>query len=113
MFIYLNTFKYLSSINSLQIDVETIEPPLYYSSGDEPDEDSLFYLPVAPDIDDPEGEVVPGYDVVQNTSSGNKNDDDSPDNGEPSSKKTKITDVDINGEVYNQNNLMAGWLFFK
>ena len=55
---------------------------------------------------------MPGYDVVQNTSSGNKNDDDSPDNGEPSSKKTKITDVDINGEVYNQNNLMAGWLFF-
>ena len=61
----------------------------------------MFYLQVAPDIDDPEGEVVPGYDVVQNTTSSNKNGDEIPENGEPSSKKTKITDVDINGEVYN------------
>lgn len=93
--------------DELEIDVETVEPPLYYSSGDEPDEDNLFYLPVAPDIDDPEGEVVPGYDVTQNTSSTNKNENESIENGEPRSKKTKITDVDIYGDVYNQNSLMA------
>jgi len=81
-----------------QIDVETVEAPLCYSSGDEPDDDCLFYLPVAPDIDEPEGEALHGYETVKANDS---------EEGAPPSKKTKIQDVDINGEVYDQNNLLA------
>jgi len=80
----------------LEIDVERVDKPLYYSSGDEPDDDCLYYLPVAPDIDEPEGE---GYEKT-------KPKEETPDD-EPPSKKTRITDVDINGEIYDPNNVNA------
>lgn len=102
-----------------QIDVETAEKPLYYSSGDEPDEDCLFYLPVAPEIDDPEGEMTYGYDAGKNSANENakdaaaaavvKSEESSSDiHDGPPSKKTKITDVNINGDSYNANGVLAG-----
>ena len=93
-----------------------MEKPLYYSSDDEPGDDCLFYLPVAPDIDEPEGEVVPGYDQIKppsSTSGKDKNvltdtSNEVPTEDGPPKKKTKITDVAINGDIYDQSNVMAG-----
>lgn len=92
-----------------QIDVETAEKPLYYSSGDEPDDDCLFYLPVAPEIDDPEGEMTHGYDAGKTESSKDlKIEENGTEEEGPPSKKTKITDVEINGDSYNVNGVLAG-----
>jgi len=103
-------------LDEIEIDVTTVERPLYYSSGDEPDEDSLFCLPIAPDIDEPEGEMVSAFDqhkvptmndkekaILMDTSNHSI---ESEDEGPPN-KKTKITDVVINGEVYDQNSVNA------
>lgn len=70
----------------------------------------MFYLPVAPDIDDPEGDVVPGYDQKPVTDKSVLVDNTNQKMGEngPPKKKPKITDVNINGEVYNQNSVLAG-----
>lgn len=84
----------------LEIDVERMDKPLYYSSGDEPDEDCLYYLPVAPDIDEPEGE---GY---EKTKPFIKEEPHISPEGPPR-KKTKITDVNINGEIYDPNSVNA------
>ena len=65
----------------------------------------MYYLPVAPDIDEPEGDVIPGYEQVKASGKGNSLPTAS---GEPPSKKTKITDVDINGEIYDPNSVHAG-----
>lgn len=103
-----------------EIDVETVERPLYYSSGDEPDDDCLFCLPIAPDIDEPEGEITGGCDQMKLPPM-NQNEEkekrvlvdssnhlaESEEEGGPPRKKTKIKDVVINGEIYDQNNLLA------
>ena len=47
----------------------TVERPLYYSSGEEPDDDCLFCLPIAPDIDEPESDITAPYDQLKIPSS--------------------------------------------
>lgn len=90
-----------------EIDVEAVEKPLYYSSGDEPDDGCLYYLPIAPEIDDPEGDITHGYD---NGKTG-KTDESNNGNGAvidgPPSKKTKMKDININGETYDPNAVLT------
>ena len=95
--------------------MESVEKPLYYSSGDETDTDCLYYLPVAPEIDEPEGELTHGYDTTGKPSGGNDKNGagDSAGGGEktndgPPAKKTKTKDIDINGEAYDANAIMSG-----
>jgi len=107
-----------------EIDVVSVERPSYWGSDDELDaNDCLYYLPVAPDIDDPEGEAVPGSilkaeDPLQqqalqsaaglaDITNGQAQAGTTDHTDEPSSKKTKITDVNIHGDVFNQSNVLA------
>ena len=104
--------------NNKQIDVESVERPLYYSSCDETDTDCLYFLPVAPEIDEPEGELTHGYDTGKpsdNEKSGgagggsgeNTGGEKSTSEGPPA-KKTKTKDIDINGEAYDENAILSG-----
>ena len=89
------------------------------SDDDESGEDCLYYLPVAPEIDDPEGEAVPGYPqppvneannakpLSDTTNQISTSTEESAEEGPPR-KKTKITDVSIHGEIFDENNLLAG-----
>ena len=110
----LNSFLLL-----LQIDVESVEKPLYYSSGDETDTDCLYYLPVAPEIDEPEGDLTHGYDTTGKPPGGNDKigAGESADGGAgektndgPPAKKTKTKDIDINGDAYDANAISSGKL---
>ena len=94
-----------------QIDVESVERPLYYSSGDEPDIDCLYYLPIAPEIDDPEGEITHSYDNGKTAKTDEEAGNTAINNGPPS-KKTKMKNIDINGETYDENAVLTGKILF-
>ncbi|XP_065643348.1 retinoblastoma-binding protein 5-like isoform X2 [Hydra vulgaris] len=87
----------------VEIDVISIDKPVYYSSDDDDDEDSLLYLPVAPDIDEPESDLLPGGEQL--TSMKRSSISDLPEINEPSLKKAKVTDVSINGDIYDYKNV--------
>ncbi|XP_065643236.1 retinoblastoma-binding protein 5 homolog isoform X2 [Hydra vulgaris] len=89
----------------VEIDVISIDKPVYYSSDDDDDEDSLLYLPVAPDIDEPESDLLPGGEQL--TSMKRSSISDLPETNEPSLKKAKVTDVSINGDIYDYKNVEA------
>jgi len=102
-----------------EIDVVSVARPAYLDSDDdESGEDCLYYLPVAPEIDDPEGEAVPGYPqppvneannakpLSDTTNQISTSTEESAEEGPPR-KKTKITDVSIHGEIFDENNLLA------
>merc|ERR1719505_248116 len=73
---------------------------------------------LAPEIDDPEGEAVPGYPqppvneannakpLSDTTNQISTSTEESAEEGPPR-KKTKITDVSIHGEIFDENNLLA------
>jgi len=96
-----------------EVDVESVERPLFYSSGDEPDDDCLYYLPVAPEIDEPEGEMTHGYDTGKNGGNlGNgkeagSNKSEESDSSGPPAKKTKTKDININGDGYDPKAVLS------
>lgn len=93
--------------------MESVERPLYYSSGDEPDDDYIYYLPVAPEIDEPEGELTHGYDTGKPNPGASKSGESGGeksgmDSDGPPAKKTKTKDININGEAYDPNAVVSG-----
>ena len=93
---------YLSHILISQVDVDKSAPiPAFCSSDEEEEEkDALLYLPIAPEIEDPEENWVPGVDPPpdeesplgpskRNSSANN----DYKENTSPKKKRTKTTDI--------------------
>ena len=92
-----------------QVDVTREAPIAAFCSSDEEEEDkeAVLYLPIAPEIEDPEENFVPGIDTA--TPSGADNDGetagskrssggDSKENASPSKKQKKPKTVDISLE---------------
>ena len=96
------SFTVLKLIIILKVDVDKSAPiPAFCSSDEEEEEkDALLYLPIAPEIEDPEENWVPGVDPPpdeesplgpskRNSSANN----DYKENTSPKKKRTKTTDI--------------------
>ena len=94
--------RVLKLILILKVDVDKSAPiPAFCSSDEEEEEkDALLYLPIAPEIEDPEENWVPGIDPPpdeesplgpskRNSSANN----DYKENTSPKKKRTKTTDI--------------------
>ena len=94
--------RVLKFILILKVDVDKSAPiPAFCSSDEEEEEkDALLYLPIAPEIEDPEENWVPGIDPPpdeesplgpskRNSSANN----DYKENTSPKKKRTKTTDI--------------------
>lgn len=80
-----------------EIDVDTNAPIPAFCSSDEEDEDknTLLYLPIAPEIEDPEDNWVPGVDPnpLSDDSPLKRGNDAMKDNSSPKKKKPKTVDI--------------------
>lgn len=67
----------------------------YYSSDEEKeDEDNiLLYLPIAPEVEDPEDGWNPAAELEDGSAGGNKRHQDQKENGSPKKKRTKSYDI--------------------
>nr|CAG4638405.1 EOG090X04Y3 [Cyclestheria hislopi] len=87
--------------DDLEVDVTSIEPiNAYYSSDEEKDdEDVLLYLPIAPEVEDPEDGWNPGVDGLDDSNnSGTKRSNpgqDQKENNSPKKKKPKTYDISL------------------
>jgi len=104
-------------VDDVDVDVVSVEKPFYCSSDEDEAEDNLYFLPVAPEIDDPEDEIAV-FDAEQqnmqksispqneDSAANHKNEYSMVDeNGQecPPSKRPKVVDVCINGDSFEQN----------
>jgi len=78
----------------VDVDVSTKAPIPAFCSSDEEDEDAtaLLYLPIAPEVDDPEDSFIPD----QEESSG-KRVAEQKENASPKKKRTKTVDIELSG----------------
>lgn len=76
----------------LKVDVTTIEPVTAFCSSDEEDEaNCLLYLPISPEIEEPEegwGAEVGGLDDLKRASDGKEN-------ASPKKKRAKTYDINL------------------
>ena len=76
----------------VDVDVTSKIPVAAYCSSDEEDEDknALLFLPIAPEVEDPEDGFIPDPDE-----SPNKRSFDEKENASPKKKKTKTIDIQL------------------
>lgn len=81
----------------LQVDVTTVQPiSAYYSSDEEKDdEDILLYLPIAPEVEEPEDGWNPAPEALEDqaTSGSKRAHQDQKENSSPKKKRTKSYDI--------------------
>ena len=79
------------------MDTNVPIPAFCSSDEDEEDKSALLYLPIAPEIEDPEENWIPGVDPAPEDSPLHKRSSDSAsgtkENTSPKKKKTKTTDI--------------------
>lgn len=83
----------------LKVDVTTVQPiSAYYSSDEEKDdEDILLYLPIAPEVEDPEDGWNPSAELEDGASAGTKRSShqDQKENSSPKKKRTKSYEISL------------------
>eukprot|EP00794_Sanderia_malayensis_P010824 gene10824-11976_t len=103
-------------MEDVDVDVVSVERPFYCSSDEEENDENLYFLPVAPEIDDPEGEMPtfegeqqalqkpasPKQDQMPSDTLKRRASDENGHHGS-SKKKPKVVDVHINGDSFDQN----------
>lgn len=81
------------------MDVTTVQPiSAYYSSDEEKDdEDILLYLPIAPEVEEPEDGWNPSAELEDGTTSGTKRSShqDQKENSSPKKKRTKSYEISL------------------
>ena len=91
-----------------EIDVDRNDPIPVFCSSDEEEEDknAVLYLPIAPEIEDPEENFVPGLDPsphFEDSPLKRGNSDASKENSSPKKKKTKIIDISLENAPLDGN----------
>jgi COMPASS component SWD1 len=78
------------------VDVTTVQPiSAYYSSDeDQGDEDVLLYLPIAPEVEEPEDGWNPTIEGMEDKA-GVKRSHDQKENSSPKKKRTKSYDISL------------------
>lgn len=82
--------------DDLEVDVTTVQPiSAYYSSDeDQEDEDVLLYLPIAPEVEEPEDGWNPTIEGMED-GAGVKRGHDQKENSSPKKKRTKSYDISL------------------
>lgn len=67
----------------------------YFSSDEEKDdeEDILLYLPIAPEVEDPEDGWNPAAELEESAGGNKRNNQEQKENGSPKKKRTKSYDI--------------------
>jgi len=85
--------------DDLEVDVTTVQPiHAYYSSDEEKDDqEMLLYLPIAPEVEEPEDGWNPAEGSEEGASAGNKRSShqDQKENSSPKKKRTKSYDISL------------------
>ena len=80
--------------DEIEVDKNVPIPAFCSSDEEEEDKNALLYLPIAPEIEDPEDNWVPGMDPSPHDESPHKRGHDSPkENVSPKKKKPKTIDI--------------------
>ena len=83
----------------MKVDVTTVQPiSAYYSSDEEKDdEDILLYLPIAPEVEDPEDGWNPSGELEDGAPAASKRSghQDQKENSSPKKKRTKSYDISL------------------
>ena len=82
-----------------KVDVTTVQPiSAYYSSDEDQDDDNdvLLYLPIAPEVEEPEDGWNAGVEALDDGApSGAKRSHDQKENSSPKKKRTKSYDISL------------------
>merc|ERR1712013_552311 len=76
----------------VDVDVSTKAPIPAFCSSDEEDATALLYLPIAPEVDDPEDSFIPDQE-----DSPGKRVAEQKENASPKKKRTKTVDIELAG----------------